>query len=138
MELSFLVYSILKQCWSVGYVSLLTLSFISSMSFFWVSLSLPVQKTVATLTVLEILCNCSPLESSMWSKDHMFFLQNIKPRCVLISIYQTNPGNTVLPVQWIHFLTVYFQDLVDILKWEHIKVWYHEIMLCSWRGAAKV
>ena len=28
MELPFIVYSILKQCWSVGYVSLLTLSFI--------------------------------------------------------------------------------------------------------------
>ena len=27
-ELPFIVYSILKQCWSVGYVSLLTLSFI--------------------------------------------------------------------------------------------------------------
>ena len=29
MELPFIVYSILKQCWSVGYVSLLTLSFIN-------------------------------------------------------------------------------------------------------------
>ena len=28
LELPFIVYSILKQCWSVGYVSLLTLSFI--------------------------------------------------------------------------------------------------------------
>ena len=28
MELPFVVYSILKQCWSVGHVSLLTLSFI--------------------------------------------------------------------------------------------------------------
>ena len=28
MELAFIVYSILKQCWRVGYVSLLTLSFI--------------------------------------------------------------------------------------------------------------
>ena len=29
LELPFIVYSILKQCWSVGYVSLLTLSFIA-------------------------------------------------------------------------------------------------------------
>ena len=28
LELPFIIYSILKQCWSVGYVSLLTLSFI--------------------------------------------------------------------------------------------------------------
>ena len=30
LELPFIIYSILKQCWSVGYVSLLTLSFIFS------------------------------------------------------------------------------------------------------------
>ena len=41
--------------------------------FSCVSLSLPVQKTVATLTVLEILCNRSPLESSMFSKDFIIF-----------------------------------------------------------------
>ena len=33
MELPFIVYSILKQCWSVGYVNLLTLSFIYNMYF---------------------------------------------------------------------------------------------------------
>ena len=33
MELLFIVYSILKQCWSVGYVSLLTLSFIIIKNF---------------------------------------------------------------------------------------------------------
>ena len=27
------------------------------------------------------------------SHDHIFCLQNIKARCVFISIYQTNPGN---------------------------------------------
>ena len=32
LELSFIVYSILKQCWSVGYVSLLTLSFSSAVN----------------------------------------------------------------------------------------------------------
>ena len=32
LKLSFIVYSTLKQCWSVGYVSLLTLSFIYTFS----------------------------------------------------------------------------------------------------------
>ena len=35
LELPFIVYSILKQCWSVGYVSLLTLSFVSGNSVEW-------------------------------------------------------------------------------------------------------
>ena len=26
------------------------------------------------------------------SDDHIFCLQNIKPRCVFLSIYETNPG----------------------------------------------
>ena len=29
----------------------------------------------------------------VWSNDHIFFLQNIKPRSVLISINQTKTGN---------------------------------------------
>ena len=33
LEMPFIVYSILKQCWSVGYVSLLTLSFINLQSW---------------------------------------------------------------------------------------------------------
>ena len=34
LELPFIVYSTLKQCWSVGYVSLLTLSFILLICFY--------------------------------------------------------------------------------------------------------
>ena len=36
MELPFIVYSLLKQCWSVGYVSLLTLSFIFKVTVCWI------------------------------------------------------------------------------------------------------
>ena len=32
-----------------------------------------------------------PLIIFLFSDDHIFCLQNNKPRCVLISIYQTNP-----------------------------------------------
>ena len=35
----------------------------------------------------------SPLVIFLWSGDHTFCLQHFKTRCVLISIYQTNPEN---------------------------------------------
>ena len=40
-ELPFVVYSILKQCWSVGYVSLLTLSFILNYTLLKIPLLTP-------------------------------------------------------------------------------------------------
>ena len=34
-----------------------------------------------------------PPSFSLWTHDHTLCIQNIKPQCVFISIYQTNPGN---------------------------------------------
>ena len=44
LELLFVVYSILKQCWSVGYVSLVNLSFISYKEYFFRVRRLKVEK----------------------------------------------------------------------------------------------
>ena len=59
MELPFIVYSILEQCWSVGYVSLLTLSFIISLvefykCIFWANvIDFENFKTVVVIIFLE-------------------------------------------------------------------------------------
>ena len=76
----------------------------------------------------------------LWSDGHIFSLQNIKIRCVLISIYQTNPGN-----EWFKkndFTThITLEGRHSILKKPYLRILEFIVSLvlrrqhCRWRAA---
>ena len=80
LELPFIVYSILKQCWSVGYVSLLTLSFIG-----WTNKMLVIAWSEGIIISGDFFRYCLfyglPLIVWTWFITHEFF--NIKRKCPL-------------------------------------------------------
>ena len=61
LELPFIVYSILKQCWSVGYVSLLTLSFIFITILDMLNWKLRITQIHAPHTMLSVTSSMSEL-----------------------------------------------------------------------------
>ena len=88
----------------------LLLGLVSSLPFFRVSPSLPLQKTVATLTVLEILCIWSPLESSMFSNICLYVLPGVHH----ISLFLFFIAFPHLSFHWtVKSMTMIFFILVD-------------------------
>ena len=76
---------------------------------------------IPQVLVHRIFVTTPPLVIFLCSDDHIFFLENIKPRCVLISIYQINPGNK-------RFLSE-FAAPITLEGWQlHLEKAYH-----SWK-----